>query len=257
MATAPDGGAAAGRSAAIGSRQRSPRARLRLGVPGRWRSCTSAYFVLQAGATSRSRRTGTSSPRPPGNQDGFWAWVWEPNNEHRVPIAKLLYVALFQLWPDFRVGMIFNLAVMAGIAAAFVVFLRRMRGHTRWTDAFFPLVFLHLGNWENFGWSWELTFVIAAAVGAAILMLLALPGAWTTRRAALLVGCMLVTPFTGRDRAAVRRGGGRRAARAVRDARRPAADRAGRRRRADAPAQRAVLRRPAEVDLGAGRARAC
>jgi len=93
--------------------------------------------------------------------------------------------------------MIFNLAALAGIAAAFVVFMRRLRGRTRWTDAFFPLIFLHLGNWENFGWSWQLTFVIAAAVAAAMLMLLALPGPWTTRRAVLLVGCMLVTPFTG------------------------------------------------------------
>ena len=158
---------------------------------------TSAYFVLKAGRNIPIQEDWHVIAAATGNQDGFWGWVWEPNNEHRVPIAKLVYVALFELWPDFRVGMIFNLAVLAGIAAAFVVFLRRVRGRTRWTDAFFPLIFLHLGNWENFGWSWQLTFVIAAAVGAAMLMLLALPGPWTTRRAALLAGCMLVTPFTG------------------------------------------------------------
>jgi hypothetical protein len=158
---------------------------------------TSAYFVLRAGRNIPIQEDWHVIAAATGHQDGFWGWVWEPNNEHRVPIAKLLYVALFQLWPDFRVGMVFNLAVMAGIGAGFVVFLRRIRGHTRWTDAFFPLIFLHLGNWENFGWSWQLTFVIAAAVGAAMLMLIARPGPWTTRRAALLVGCMLVTPFTG------------------------------------------------------------
>ena len=158
---------------------------------------TSAYFVLKAGRNIPIQEDWHVVAAATGNQDGFWGWVWDPNNEHRVPIAKLVYVALFQLWPDFRVGMIFNLAALAGIAAAFVVFMRRLRGRTRWTDAFFPLIFLHLGNWENFGWSWQLTFVIAAAVGAAMLMLITARGGWTTRRASLLVACLVVTPFTG------------------------------------------------------------
>lgn len=158
---------------------------------------TSAYLVLSAGRNIPIQEDWHVIAAATGNQDGFWSWVWEPNNEHRVPIAKLLYVALFQIWPDFRVGMVLNIAALAAIAAAFVVFLRRLRGRTRWSDAFFPLIFLHLGNWENFGWSWQLTFVIAAGVAAAMLMLLVLPHPWTTRRAALLVACMLVTPFTG------------------------------------------------------------
>ena len=158
---------------------------------------SSAALVLLAGRNVPIQEDWHVIAAATGHQEGFWAWVWEPNNEHRVPIAKLLYVALFQLWPDFRVGMVFNVAALAGIAAAFVVFLRRMRGHTRWTDAFFPLIFLHLGNWENFGWSWQLTFVIAAGVATAILMLLAAGGPWTTRRASLLVGCLVLTPFTG------------------------------------------------------------
>ena len=158
---------------------------------------TSAYFVMRAGRNIPIQEDWHVILAATGHQYGFWDWVWLPNNEHRVPIAKLVYVSLFQMWPDFRVGMIFNLAAMAGMAAAFVVFMRRLRGRTRWTDAFFPLIFLHLGNWENFGWSWELTFVIAGVMAVAILMLLASRGPWTTTRAALLVGCLVVTPFTG------------------------------------------------------------
>ncbi len=161
-------------------------------------SASTAYFVLRAGRNVPIQEDWHVIAAATGHQDGFWSWVWEPNNEHRVPIQKLIYVFLFRLWPDFRVGMVFNVALLSLLAAAFIVFLRHVRGRTRWTDAFFPVIFLHLGNWENFGWSWQLTFVFATVLACAVLFLLTWSReAWTVRRALLLAGCLVTIPFTG------------------------------------------------------------
>jgi hypothetical protein len=132
-----------------------------------------------------------------GHQSHFLGWLWKQNNEHRVPVPKLIYVGLLKLWPDFRVGMIFSMVVAAAIAAAFVIVLRRIRGRTRWTDAFFPVAFLHLGHWENLGWSWELQFVVATAFACALLMVTAMTTEWTTRRAIVAGGCLVAIPLSG------------------------------------------------------------
>src|SRR5205807_706012 len=63
-------------------------------------------------------------PAMTGHQQHFWSWLWTRNNEHLIPIPKLTYLALLKLWPDFRVGMVFNIAVVAAIAGAFIVFMR-------------------------------------------------------------------------------------------------------------------------------------
>jgi hypothetical protein len=136
-------------------------------------------------------------PAYTGHQDHFWTWLWAQNNEHRVPLPKLIYLGLLKLWPDFRVGMVFSIVLLAVVAAAFVIFMRRLWGHTRWTDAFFPVVLLHLGHWENLGWSWQLQFVVATALACGVLMGSASPRAFGTRRALALGACLVAIPFTG------------------------------------------------------------
>lgn len=158
---------------------------------------TSAYFVFRGGRNVPIQEDWHVVLAALGHQTNFWGWVWEPNNEHRVPIAKLIYVVLFRIWPDFRVGMMFNVGVLAAVAGAFILAVRKMRGRTRWTDAFFPVAFLNLGHWENLGWMWELTFVVATALAAALLLVVATTRQWTTRRALVAGGCLITIPFTG------------------------------------------------------------
>lgn len=137
-------------------------------------------------------------PAAGGYQRDFLAWLWLPNNEHRVPLPKLLYVGLLRLWTDFRVGMVFSMVLLVAVSAAFVVVVRRLRGHTRWTDAFFPLVFLHLGHWENFGWSWQITFVLATVLACGVLLTVASGRPITTvPRAAVLGACLVLIPLSG------------------------------------------------------------
>jgi hypothetical protein len=136
-------------------------------------------------------------PAMTGHQGHFWSWLWEQNNEHRVPLPKLIYLALLKLWPDFRVGMVFSIVLLAVVAAAFIIVMQRLRGHTRWSDAFFPIVLLNLGHWENLGWSWELQFVVATALACGVLMGVASRRELTTAGALTLGVCLAAIPFTG------------------------------------------------------------
>ncbi|QHT71228.1 hypothetical protein GXP67_33540 [Rhodocytophaga rosea] len=96
-----------------------------------------------------------------GNESDLLGWLWAQNNEHRVPLPKLVLLGLMKLTNgDFRAGMYFNVLALSGISLAFLLFLRKQRGYTHLSDAFFPLLLLHLGNWENMVWSWQLSFVL-------------------------------------------------------------------------------------------------
>jgi hypothetical protein len=65
---------------------------------------------------------------------------------------------------DFRAGMYFNVLLLSGVPLAIILFLRKQRGYTYLSDAFFPLLLLHLGNWENMVWSWQISFVLPTAM---------------------------------------------------------------------------------------------
>ena len=86
-----------------------------------------------------------------------------------MPLARLSYLVLVRATHDFRVGMVCNILLLGLIAAALVLVARRVRGRTSVVDAFFPLVLLNLGNWENMLWGWQLQFVIATLLVMALL----------------------------------------------------------------------------------------
>src|SRR5205085_8526419 len=54
-----------------------------------------------------------------------------------------------------------------------------------------------LGHWENLGWSWQLTFVIATALASCVLLVGFGRGRLSTRRAILLGGCLIAIPLCG------------------------------------------------------------
>jgi hypothetical protein len=133
-----------------------------------------------------------------GEEPGFWSWVWSQNNEHRLPVARVLHLGLLEATRDFRAGMVFNILLTAALAAALVLVARRIRGRTSIVDAFFPIVLLHLGNWENLLWSWQLVFVIATVLVGLMLVLLAGARLPLPRTVAWVGGAVLVVlPLAG------------------------------------------------------------
>lgn len=135
-----------------------------------------------------------------GHEPHFWQWLWSQNNEHRVVVPKLIFLGLLKIsGGDFRIGMVYNVLVLAGMAAASIEVAKRLRGMTtNLVDALFPLALLHWGHWPNLFWSWQLSFVTPVALiylsFLAVLQVPTLSSFW----AALLVGLSaILLPLCG------------------------------------------------------------
>jgi hypothetical protein len=109
-----------------------------------------------------------------GNEPDLLQWLWAQNNEHRIPLPRLIMLGLLNLTNgDFRAGMVFNVVIMGLLTFAMIQTARSLRGgRTSLADAFFPLILLNLGHWENLIWSWQLSFVIAIVLYCGIFLVL-------------------------------------------------------------------------------------
>ena len=83
-----------------------------------------------------------------GQEPRLGSWLWSQNNEHRVPLPRLVMLVLLKATGgDFRSGMILNIALIAMLAAAMMEVARRIRGgRSRYTDAVFPILLLEVGK---------------------------------------------------------------------------------------------------------------
>jgi hypothetical protein len=127
-----------------------------------------------------------------GAEPSFWEWVWAQNNEHRLPVARLVYLGLLEITSDFRSGAVFDTLLMAAVAAALVLLARRLRGRTSLVDAAFPLLLLHPGGWENLFWSWQMQFVVVAAMTLVLLAAVAGSGERVTPRTTWVAAAVVV-----------------------------------------------------------------
>ena len=81
-------------------------------------------------------------PAMTGNEANLLDWLWSQNNEHRVPLPRLILLALLKATAgDFRTGMLLNVILTGALAAAMILVARSIRGsRTRYSDALFPIV---------------------------------------------------------------------------------------------------------------------
>ncbi len=127
-----------------------------------------------------------------GHEPDLAAWSWWQNNEHRLPLPKLVYLLLLELsGGDFRVGMVFNALALSALAAAMVVAVRELRGgRTVLIDAFFPIVLLHLGHWPNLVWGWQIQYVLSVVLTGMLLLPVVRAPALTARTAVGVAVCL-------------------------------------------------------------------
>jgi hypothetical protein len=111
-------------------------------------------------------------PSMPGSELDA-GWLWSAHNEHRVPIARALFVALVRVFHDLRAVMYAEVAILAMLALAMILVARSIRGRTSVSDAFFPLVWLHWGDYQNLLTAFQISVALAAAVAGSVLMLVA------------------------------------------------------------------------------------
>ena len=134
-----------------------------------------------------------------GHEPNLASWLWAQNNEHRLPLPRLILLGLLALTHDFRAGMVLNVLSLATLAAAMILTARYLRnGTTRWSDAFFPVALLHLGDWENLVWGWQFQFVCSAALICALMLAIVRQrGAMTMRQALAAAASLVLLPLTG------------------------------------------------------------
>jgi hypothetical protein len=135
-----------------------------------------------------------------GNEPDILKWLFAQNNEHRIPLPKLVLWGLLKITHgDFRSGMILTIVCMALVAALLIKVFYKLRGNRNsYADAFFPILLLHLGNWENFYWSWEFTFVLATILLCILITVIVRYKKLMSINDAIIAGiCMIFLPLCG------------------------------------------------------------
>ncbi len=134
-----------------------------------------------------------------GHEPDLPAWLWSQNSEHRLPLPRLVNLALLRGTGDLRATMVFDTLVLAALAAGMILVARGLRGgRSSAADGFFPLLLLHLGNWDNLVWAWQIQFVFPTALaGALLLVIVARPGLPTTGLAAAAAVGLVSLPLSG------------------------------------------------------------
>ena len=99
-------------------------------------------------------------------------WLWSQHNEHRVPLARLIMLAMYRLCPDFRVCMYLNVLMMAVMAGLLIRCAHVIRGRVAVTDVFFPLVLIGFSQGLNFIWAWQVEFFVSTAIALFVLLII-------------------------------------------------------------------------------------
>jgi hypothetical protein len=134
-----------------------------------------------------------------GGQPVTIEWLWSPHNGHRIPVPRLVLLALYAATgADFRVGMYFNVAALAGTAAVLMWASRHVRGRTAIADVVFPLLLLHWGHYENLLWTWQVTQVYPMVVVCCVLAVAAAYGMRPPVQVTAVVAVGVITlPLSG------------------------------------------------------------
>ena len=138
-------------------------------------------------------------PAMTGQQPVTAQWLWSQHNEHRVPVPRLLMLALLRLGPaDFRAGMYYNVFAAAALALLMIFAARRARGYAAYSDVFFPVVLMHWGEAINYLWCWQVQFYTSMLLAGCALALIVRSATRPALPAAVGVGaCVLLLPLCG------------------------------------------------------------
>jgi hypothetical protein len=165
------------------------------------------WVVMTAGALGLVARYGQNVPFHEDWQivpvlsgaRGDWAaWLWSQNNEHRLPLPRL--VSLLVLAPtrcDLRALMYVSVATLAAAAALLMAAAARARGRAALSDALFPVALLHPGNAECFLWAFQIHFALSILLNCALLSLLVRAGPPTAATALAATCCALGLALCG------------------------------------------------------------
>lgn len=134
-----------------------------------------------------------------GRQPFSLEWLWAQHFEHRIPLAKLLWLGIERVsGGDGRWVVAFLILLLSLSSAILLKGFLKFRGRLLWTDAFIPLLLLHWDHWENMTWPFQIPFSLHA-LGVSILVasVLGLATARSGRRGEPVDLALLFLPFCG------------------------------------------------------------
>jgi len=153
-------------------------------------------FVYTTGATLPYWDEWELIPYLCGQKAVTLEWLWSQHNEHRILVPKLAYLFLMRhASGDERTCMYFSALLLSAIALAMIVLARRLRGRVHFTDAFFPMIFLHFGHYENVLFPFQIAFTIPAFLICMAVCTLASESGLPHLRSIFIVGiCSMLLP---------------------------------------------------------------
>jgi hypothetical protein len=167
------------------------------------------WVIMFVAALAFVRRYGSSLPRHDefnhmvllltGEQELSLSTLWQQHNEYRWPLPKLLLLLLLKLADaDFRAGMFACAIALGGLSSALILAAGRLRGRTSVADAFFPIVLLHWGHYENLLMGTQVCYTLPLCFACIILLIIAANQQGLTPRSAAVAGvCLLGLPLCG------------------------------------------------------------
>ena len=121
-----------------------------------------------------------------GAQPVTFGWLWSQANEHRIPVPRLLYLAVARISGlDARLMNSATVSLLAITACILVVGLRRLQGRTTYVHAFVPLLLLNPAHYSNTVWPNQIGFVLPTCLMCYAILVLAERGEGMGRYLAL------------------------------------------------------------------------
>jgi hypothetical protein len=163
-----------------------------------------AWLLLTAGLLAFVARCGVNFPfmdewpmvSALTNAEPVRPWLFGWHNEHLLPLPRLVFWAAFQLGHDYRLAMVLSVALWSALARLLMASARAARGGPAQSDALFPLLLLHPGQWENVLMSYQVGFALSAFLAGLSFTLIGSgrPTAW---RVAAVAICVALLPGCG------------------------------------------------------------
>src|SRR5262249_41129366 len=96
-----------------------------------------------------------------GEQPITLEWLWSPHGDHRIPLARVVYLGAAVLaGRDTRGPMAANAVLLALAAAMVILVFRRIRGRNIFTDLTIPFVIFGIGNYVTLLEGFQLAFAL-------------------------------------------------------------------------------------------------
>jgi hypothetical protein len=125
-------------------------------------------------------------------------WLWAPHGEHRVPLAKLVWVTVVRVTKSFKAGVYINVLLFGALAFAMLRTAQALPGGLDYADAILPIQLLHIGQGFNLQWWWQIMENLPSIIIGVLTVAVVRGGPGLAPRSALFVGAgLMLLPLCG------------------------------------------------------------